>query len=79
MDDGFGADITISGKTVLQHQSSFTQAPVEQDTVDAPTVLSPDNDASVGDDAASTSFTSLHELQTLSIKVQGTTGCDGDS
>eukprot|EP00965_Chrysotila_dentata_P056655 1879418-Pleurochrysis_carterae.AAC.1 len=54
-----------------QHQPSFTQAPVDQDTVDDPTVLSPGNDAGVGDDAASTSFTSLHELQAPSNQRPG--------
>eukprot|EP00965_Chrysotila_dentata_P133195 4404794-Pleurochrysis_carterae.AAC.1 len=37
VDDGVGADIPISDKTVNQHQPSFTQAPVDQDTVDDPT------------------------------------------
>eukprot|EP00965_Chrysotila_dentata_P068164 2254723-Pleurochrysis_carterae.AAC.1 len=39
-------------EAAFEHQSSFTQPPVEKDTVDNPTVLSPGNDAGVGDDAA---------------------------
>eukprot|EP00965_Chrysotila_dentata_P083561 2756999-Pleurochrysis_carterae.AAC.1 len=54
-----------------QHQPSFIQPPVDQDTIDDPTVLSPGNDAGVGDDAATTSFTSLHELQTPSNQRPG--------
>eukprot|EP00965_Chrysotila_dentata_P225347 6194700-Pleurochrysis_carterae.AAC.1 len=40
LDDGFGADIPMSGKAANQHQPSFTQAPVDQDTLDDPNVLS---------------------------------------
>eukprot|EP00965_Chrysotila_dentata_P019282 641830-Pleurochrysis_carterae.AAC.1 len=56
----------MCGKTVNQHQPSFTKAPGDQDTVNDPTVLFPGNDAGVGDNAVTTSFTSLHELQTPS-------------
>eukprot|EP00965_Chrysotila_dentata_P068114 2252845-Pleurochrysis_carterae.AAC.1 len=61
----------MGGKTVNQHQPSFTHPPVEEDNVDDPTVLSPGDDAGVGDDAAMTSFTSLHELQTSSNQRPG--------
>eukprot|EP00965_Chrysotila_dentata_P094556 3126292-Pleurochrysis_carterae.AAC.1 len=54
-----------------QHQPSFTQAPLDQDTVDDPTVLSPGNDAGVGEKDATTSFTSLHELLTPSNQLPG--------
>eukprot|EP00965_Chrysotila_dentata_P170352 5622791-Pleurochrysis_carterae.AAC.1 len=55
-----------------QHQPSFIQPPMDQDTVLDPTVLSPTgNDADVGDDAATMSFTSLHELQTPSNQRPG--------
>eukprot|EP00965_Chrysotila_dentata_P015193 502721-Pleurochrysis_carterae.AAC.2 len=71
VDDGFGADIPMSGKTVNQHQPSLTQTPVDQATFDDPNCLSPGNDAGVGDDAAETSFTSQHELRTTSNQRPG--------